>query len=117
MNKSKENITIEFGCSRLEPLDDNVKSVFCPLKERGVVIEQECRKEDEHNWICINPQGRKKETLVLKVVTNSKEKTLQMIVPIMGCEVYELKDPSQAKFIDKLCDLTGSWKHLKKKGK
>ncbi len=53
------------------------------------------------------------KTIILKIETESIEKTLQMIVPIMGCDVYEMANPRQRDVVDRRCD----WKHLRKKGK
>ncbi len=52
------------------------------------------------------------KTIILKIETKSIKKTLQMIVPIMGCEVYELEESLVKETLIRM----KRWKHLKKRG-
>ena len=59
------------------------------------------------------------KTIILKIETKSIKKTLQMIVPIMGHEVYILETPPCGFTLGKWIRWLGNvcfWKHLKKKG-
>lgn len=53
------------------------------------------------------------KTLIIKVVTKSEIKTMQIISAMTGQEVYILGEGMEKEYIDE----RGPWEHIKKKGK
>ena len=51
--------------------------------------------------------------MILKVVTKSKKKTIQIFRAVMGQELYELGEGMEKEYIKEV----GPWKHIKKEGK